>query len=210
MVDQIAFGVIAAVLLFGALRVVTAKNLVHAVLWLGVTLTATALLFVTLQAAFLAGIQLLLYTGGVITLMLFGVMLTRRHETPDVENEGSPRRRLPGFIVAAVLLGMLVWTVRSTDGLPTDQTAPMGTAEIGRAFLTDHLLAFEVLSLLLLAAMIGAIVVARRRDYGLEGVAPMRAEVAPVPTPAPAPEAEPDSEPEAAAALTAEPEKEPA
>jgi NADH-quinone oxidoreductase subunit J len=210
MVDEIAFVVIALILLVGALRVVTAKNLVHAVLWLGVTLTATALLFVSLQAAFLAGIQLLLYTGGVITLMLFGVMLTRRHETPEVENEGSPRRRLPGFLTAALLLGALAWAVYSTEGLPTDQTTPVGTAEIGRSFLTDHLLAFEVLSLLLLAAMIGAIVIARRRDYGLEGVVPMRAEAAPVPAPAPARDSEPDSEPEVAAALTAEPEKEPA
>src|SRR5690242_15670140 len=105
MVDKVAFGVIGILLLAGALRVVTAKNLVHAVLWLGLTLTATALLFISLGAAFLAGIQLLLYTGGVITLMLFGVMLTRRHDTPHVENEGSPRRRIPGLLAAAVMFG---------------------------------------------------------------------------------------------------------
>lgn len=208
MVDKVVFGVIAAVLLFGALRVVTAKNLVHAVLWLGLTLTATALLFVSLQAAFLAGIQLLLYTGGVITLMLFGVMLTRRHETPEVKNEGSPRRRFPGLLTAAVLLGTLASAIHSTDGLPTDQEPPVGTAEIGRAFLTDHLLAFEVLSLLLLAAMIGAIVVARRLDHGLENAVPVKRDRAPVPAPVSAPESEPESEPEAAAAIVAQPEKE--
>lgn len=211
MVDQVAFGVIAALLLIGALRVVTAKNLVHAVLWLGLTLTATALLFVSLQAAFLAGIQLLLYTGGVITLMLFGVMLTRRHETPEVENEGSPRRRFPGLIAAAALFAMLAMAIRSTEGLPTDQAPSVGTEEIGRAFLTDHVLAFEVLSLLLLAAMIGAIVVARRRDHGQEGVVPTTASEAPVPSPAAEPAPESDSEPEAAAAAIAtEPAKEPA
>jgi NADH-quinone oxidoreductase subunit J len=191
MLDQVAFGVIAATLLASALFVVTARNLVHAVLWFGVALTATALLFISLQAAFLAGIQLLLYTGGVITLMLFGVMLTRRHESPDVENEASPRRRWPALLTGVALFGVLASSIRSTNGLPTDQAPPTPTKDIGRAFLTDHVLAFEVLSLLLLAAMIGAIVVSRRRDHGQEGLSPL-----PVPVPVPVSVSEPEPEPE--------------
>ena len=87
--EPIAFGIVAACLLLAALFVVTSKNLVHAVLWLAVTLASTAALFVLLQAPFLAGIQILLYTGGVITLMLFGVMLT------DATSACSSRTRPP-------------------------------------------------------------------------------------------------------------------
>ncbi|HEY3237511.1 MAG TPA: NADH-quinone oxidoreductase subunit J [Polyangiaceae bacterium] len=165
MVEQIGFGVIAAALLFSALRVVSAKNLVHAVLWLAVTLSTTAVLFVWLSAAFLAAIQILLYTGGVITLMLFGVMLTRRTEGVRIENEAAPKRSGPALVAAAALFGLLAAAVASTEDLPLEPSAPATIQQIGRSFLTEQVLAFEVLSLLLLAAMIGAIVVARRRDY---------------------------------------------
>ena len=166
MIERIGFGIIAAVLLLSALRVVSAKNLVHGVLWLAVLLSITAVLFVFLGAPFLAGIQILLYTGGVITLMLFGVMLTRRHEGVHIENEAAPRRRLPGLIVAVVLFGLLSVATYTTESLPTGGGEPPSVERIGESFLTEQVLAFEVLSLLLLAAMIGAIVIARRRDYG--------------------------------------------
>src|SRR5262249_53980005 len=117
MVEQIGFGIIAAVLLFSALRVVSARNLVHAVLWLALTLSTTAVLFVWLGAAFLAAIQILLYTGGVITLMLFGVMLTRRLEGVRIENETAPRRRGPALLAATALFGLLAAAVRATGDL---------------------------------------------------------------------------------------------
>jgi NADH:ubiquinone oxidoreductase subunit 6 (subunit J) len=164
--EQVGFGIIAACLVLGALFVVSGKNLIHCVLWLGVTLATTAVLFVFLGAPFLAGIQVLLYTGGVITLMLFGVMLTRRHERLMIDNETSPGRRLPAFIAAAAFFAIVAAAGYRTDELPAQLGAPTSTAEIGRSFLTDHLLAFEVLSVLLLAAMIGAIVLARRLDHG--------------------------------------------
>jgi NADH-quinone oxidoreductase subunit J len=163
--EQVGFGIIATSLVLGALLVVGGKNLIHCVLWLGVTLATTAVLFVFLGAPFLAGIQVLLYTGGVITLMLFGVMLTRRHELLMIENETSPGRRLPAFIAAAAFFGIVAAAGYRSE-LPAQLGAPTTTAEIGRSFLTDHLLAFEVLSVLLLAAMIGAIVLARRLDHG--------------------------------------------
>lgn len=173
--QQIGFGIIAACLLLSALLVVMGKNLIHSVLWLGVTLATTAVLFVFLGAPFLAGIQVLLYTGGVITLMLFGVMLTRRHERVMIENETTPGRRIPALVIAAMFFGFVASATYRTPGLPSAPAAPTTTAEIGRSFLTDHLLAFEVLSVLLLMAMIGAIVLARRLDHGREprGVQPL-------------------------------------
>ncbi|MBK8996326.1 MAG: NADH-quinone oxidoreductase subunit J [Myxococcales bacterium] len=178
--DPIAFGIVAACLLLAALFVVTSKNLVHAVLWLAVTLATTAVLFVLLQAPFLAGIQILLYTGGVITLMLFGVMLTRRHERVFIENETSSGRRVPGILAAAVLFGVIASATYRTPGLPAGPGRNVGADEIGKAFLTEHLLAFEVLSILLLIAMIGAIVLARKADFGKERerVIPVRGEKA--------------------------------
>jgi len=166
--DPIGFGIVAACLLLSAMFVVSGKNLVHSVLWLAVTLATTAVLFVMLAAPFLAGIQILLYTGGVITLMLFGVMLTRRHEGVMIENESSPSRRLPAAFTSALLFGVVAGAIRKTENFPEGPPRQVSTQEIGNSFLTEHLLAFEVLSILLLAAMIGAIVVARKMDHGQE------------------------------------------
>lgn len=162
MTAQIVFGVIATVLLGSSLMVVTSRNLVHTVFWLGLTLASTAVIFVTLEAPFLAGIQLLLYTGGVLTLMLFGVMMTRRGGSLDVPNEQASRPR--GALIAAAMFGVLAGAVFRTEGLPTAAAGGSDTAAIGESFLTTHLLAFEVLSILLLAALVGAIALGRKLD----------------------------------------------
>ena len=166
MIESLIFFVIAAAILLGAVKVVASRDLVHAVLWLGVVLVLTAFMFLILGAPFLAGIQLLLYTGGVITLMLFGVMLTRRHREIGVEVDSS--RRLPGALGALALFGAMACAIFRTDFPAWPSSEPIPALEIGRAFLTDHLVAFEVLSVLLLAAMIGAIVLGRQRDFGDE------------------------------------------
>ncbi len=166
MTESLLFFNLAGLILLGAVRVVVGRDLVHAVLWLGVVLVLTAGVFVMLGAPFLAGIQLLLYTGGVITLMLFGVMLTRRHHEIGVEIDSS--RRLPAALGAASLFGAMASAIFRTDLPAWSSSAPVSAREIGRAFLTDHLVAFEVLSILLLAAMIGAIVLGRQRDFGDE------------------------------------------
>jgi len=168
MAERIGFGIIATCLLLSALFVVGSKNLVRSVLWLAITLGSTAALFAFLGATFLAGIQILLYTGGVITLMLFGVMLTRRHEGVFVENETSRPRRLPAALTGVALFGVVAGATFRTPGLPTAPGRAVTAEEIGRSFLSEQLMAFEVLSLLLLAAMIGAIVLARKLDPGAE------------------------------------------
>ena len=172
--EQTAFGIITAVIIYSAWRVVSARDLVHCVLWLGVSLGATAPLFVLLEAPFLAGIQILLYTGGVITLMLFGLMLTRRGEGVHIENERS--RRGWAAIVSILVFAVLVGATFDSE-LPEQVQPPATTKDFGTSFLVDHLLAFEVLSLLLLAAMIGAIVLARKRDHRAPGVQLPRKEI---------------------------------
>lgn len=158
---MIGFALLSGTLLSAAYMVVRGENLVHTVLWLALVLVLTAVLFILLGAPFLGGIQIILYTGGVITLMLFGIMLTGKQETVEVPNPSDNQ-----FAGAGAAVAFLVPTLAAIWG--TDfpaPTAPAVTAkDIGLAILGPHLLAFEVLSVLLLAAMIGAIVLARRRD----------------------------------------------
>lgn len=162
----VAFSVLAVSLLVFAWKVVASRDLVHAVLWLAATLVTTAALYVTLHADFLAAVQVLLYTGGVITLMLFGVMLTRRLTTARVENPSGGRLR--GAAVALAVFAVVALAVtRGGPGLAGDGVLPPlepDTRGIGTLFLTELALPFEALSVLLLAAMIGAIVLARKSD----------------------------------------------
>jgi len=171
MTESIAFGIGSAVAVLSAICVVRTANLIHAALWLGLTLLATAGLYAMLGASFLAGIQVLLYVGGVITLMLFAVMITRRHEGLVVPADSAGRGR--AAVASLALFGVLAVAIRATpeldaprrsDGAPAEVAATATTADVGRALLGQHVLAFEVVSFLLLAAVIGAIVIARRRD----------------------------------------------
>jgi NADH-quinone oxidoreductase subunit J len=151
-----------AIILASALFVVRSKNLIHSVLWLAMTLLGTAALYAQLDAPFLAGVQVLTYVGGVVTLMIFGVMVTRRHEGANAPSDHGEEDR--GFIFATalfVLLALAIW--KSPMALATPQPSPT-TAQLAHALLDDYLIAFEVLSLLLLAAIVGAVVLARRRD----------------------------------------------
>jgi len=155
--------VLVAALIACAVFVVRTRNLVHSVFWLAGTLLVTAALYVTLEAPFLSAIQVLLYTGGVITMMLFGVMLTQRE--PDTEVPNLMGREVPAGVIAAALLGLLLSAIWGSDALAFRAPGESGSAaDVGALFLNEHLLAFEVLSVLLLATMIGAIVLARKVD----------------------------------------------
>ena len=169
MLSWVAFAILGLVLLYSARKVVVSNDLVHSVLWLAATLIATAGLYVTLQAEFLAAVQVMLYTGGVITLMLFGIMLTRR--LSGIRIEHGSRMRVRGAVIALAVLALVAMAVNraarhgsATAGAGGSGGMPGDTTDLGRLFLTDLMLPFEVLSLLLLAAMIGAIVLARKTD----------------------------------------------
>jgi NADH-quinone oxidoreductase subunit J len=167
-ITTLGFAVVAICALVSAIFVVRSADLIRAVLWLGITLIATAALYAMLGASFLAGVQLLLYVGGVMTLMVFGVMITRRHVgiATTTTDTVHPVR---GAIVALALFGVVANAIVKTEGLdtaPAVPLAPLTLVDLGNAILHEHVLAFEVLSLLLLAAIIGAVVIARRHDPG--------------------------------------------
>lgn len=168
---EITFAIVAIMMVFSAWRVVVSDALVRAVLWLGAVLIVTAALYITLGSPFLAGIQLLLYTGGVITLMLFGVMMTRRHEGLDVPNPSH--RKAGAMFFSAALFAAMTAAILATDfdGLGrggSDAASAVSTAALGKNFLNDHLIAFELLSILLLAVMVAAITLGRKKDFGDE------------------------------------------
>lgn len=163
MIATIGFGVLSTCLLLSAAFTVRASNLIHAILWLGITLTSTAIVYAMLGASFLAAVQVLTYVGAVVTLMILGVMLTRRHNGIVVHAERTSSGR--GTFAAAALFGILAGAVAKTD-LPAGGGA-VTSGELGTGLLTEHILAFEALSLLLLGVIIGAIVIARKRDPGM-------------------------------------------
>jgi NADH-quinone oxidoreductase subunit J len=159
--QQVAFGIMAAITIVAALRVVTTSNVVHAALSLVIVFAGIAGQMILLGAEFTASVQVLVYIGAIVVLFLFGIMLTRARIGPDGH---APRsQRLVAGLVAlllAVILGGALWDQWGDDRLPTESV--QRTAEVSDAIFSTYLLPFEVVSVLLLAALIGAIVVARR------------------------------------------------
>ena len=163
MLETIAFWALAVVLVCSALAVVLSTNLFHAVLWLALALTGTAGIFLLLNAEFLAAVQLLLYAGGIITVVVFAIVVTERLVG---ERISQTNRRVGG--AAVVSIAMLVAIVSSLLRQPLDVPAvtPVdnATQAIGEAVLTNFVLPFELLALLMLAAMLGAIYFARPEE----------------------------------------------
>ena len=159
----VAFWVLAVLLVGSALAVVLSKNLFHAVLWLALALTGTAGVFLLLNAEFLAAVQLLLYAGGIITIVVFAIVVTERliGERLSQTNRGVGS----GAIVAVALLAIIVSTLsqRQLPSTPLPQTSDL-TRLLGQQVLTTYVLPFELLALLMLAAMLGAIYFARPEE----------------------------------------------
>ena len=159
----LGFWCMAIVLVGSALAVVLTKNLFHSVLWLALALTGTAGLFLTLDAEFLAAVQLLLYAGGVITIVVFAIVVTERMVGERISQ--TSRRLGGGAVVAVALLAALLRIIRpsAAPAMAPDMPGDV-TRLIGTAFLTQHAFAFELLAVLLVTALIGAIYFARPED----------------------------------------------
>lgn len=160
--QNVGFYLVAAVMVIGALRVVTTKNVVHAALWLVVVMAGAAAEYVLLAAEFVAITQVLVYIGAVMVLFLFGTMLTRARI--GAEQDLNNRNWWLGVPVSVLLLATLVIALNDgfgTEKLPVD--APVvNTQQISDQVFGPYLLPFWALSFVLLAATIGAIVLARK------------------------------------------------
>ena len=160
--QNIGFGIIAAMMIVGALKVVTSKNVVHAALALVVVLAGAAAQYLLLAAEFVAVTQVLVYVGAVMVLFLFGVMLTRAKLGVDAELNN--KNHLLGVPVALLMLGVMVYVLLDGFGdtrLPADRQ-PVPIQELSDSIFKPYLLPFWALSFVLLAAVIGAIVLARK------------------------------------------------
>jgi NADH-quinone oxidoreductase subunit J len=168
MAEAIAFYTLSALILLFGILVISARNTVHSVLFLVVNFLFVAALYVLLGAQFLAVIQVIVYAGGIVVLYLFVVMLVNLKRPPEVHKDPRRQSRLGLVLAVAVLaefgvialysrLAPLVATKTTSGGLTSDNVR-----DVGLALYRDYLVPFEVASILLLVAMVGAIVLAKR------------------------------------------------
>jgi NADH-quinone oxidoreductase subunit J len=169
-VDAFVFYLLATLIVGLGILVITAKSAVHSVLFLVLDFLFVAALYVTLNAEFIAVIQVMVYAGGIVVLYLFVVMLVNLKRAPE-EHADSRRLGVVGMALAGVVLLELVAIAVSSTGTSTasvraPEQIPAGlvgnTQELGWVLYTDYLIPFELASMLLLVAMVGAIILARR------------------------------------------------
>ncbi len=159
--ENVAFGIIAAAMALGAIGVVRTKNVVHAALYLVVVLAGGAAQFILLGQEFVAWVQVLVYIGAVIVLFLFGIMLTKApmHPKDSLDNDLRWPAAVTAVFLVGILVGLLVHTFHADK---VNVTEPVRTGQITNAIFTTYIIPFEVVGVLLLGALIGAVVLARK------------------------------------------------
>ncbi|GAA2266471.1 NADH dehydrogenase [Streptomyces ruber] len=176
---EIAFLLVGVVTFGAAVVTVTTRQLVHAALWLVVALGGLAVEYLLLTAEFIAWVQVLIYVGSVVVLLLFGLMLTKAPigRSPDADS-GNRRAALAVAVAsAAALVWVVVDAFRTTwidlDGAVAGAEGARGSTQVtGEALFRNWVLPFEALSVLLLAALVGAIVLSRRTSPGSDRPTP--------------------------------------
>src|SRR5688572_19463127 len=173
MLELVLFYIFAAMAVVSAILVITRQNVVHSAAFLGATLFAVAGIFLTLHAEFLAGVQVIVYVGGILVLFVFVIMLI------SVERSVFERQYNRQWIIALVISGILIaelgyvlYRGRNSFVLPA-AVPPAGTTAgnselVGMALYTTYLLPFEIASILLLVAIVGAVVLSKKRTQAEE------------------------------------------
>jgi NADH-quinone oxidoreductase subunit J len=158
---NVFFYLFATLQVFAAVKVVTTKNVVHAALYLTVVLAGVAAQFILIGAEFVATTQILVYVGAVVVLFLFGIMLTRAKLGVDADLDQD--NRMPALLTGLLLAGVLVVTLlRTFEDVEFPAETRSTTAQVSDSIFSQYIVPFEAVSVLLLAALIGAIVVARK------------------------------------------------
>jgi NAD(P)H-quinone oxidoreductase subunit 6 len=155
------FYLIALITVVSAGMVAFSRNIIYSAFSLLGTFMGVAGLYIFLGADFVAAVQVLIYVGGILVLILFAVMLT--HRITDVQITNRAAGRIPALIVVGVLIYLLIDTIKETPWAKAKEVVYAATtAKIGDLFLYTYLLPFELASLVLLAALIGAVVLSRK------------------------------------------------
>ncbi len=145
-----------------AFMVVTSPNLVHSAVSLLFTLFGVAAIYIYLYADFIAATQIVIYVGGILVLIIFGVMLTNKIDNATIDSK--THNKIPGLIFSSVLLIMQFYIIFNTKWNINENPIKDSTIkDIGNLLLTKYLLPFEVVSVLLLAALIGAAMLSRKK-----------------------------------------------
>jgi NADH-quinone oxidoreductase subunit J len=163
MAEAITFYTLAAMILVFGILVVTVKNTIYSILFLIVDFLAVALLYAAMNSLLMAAIQVLVYAGGIVVLYLFVVILVNL-KRPAEQHVDPGRKGVIGGVMAAAVLGELVVIgVFSAMRPPPAPTTDVGSVEaVAMALFTNYLIPFEVASMLLLVAMVGAIILAKK------------------------------------------------
>jgi NADH-quinone oxidoreductase subunit J len=165
MIELVVFYIFAIVAVVSALLVITRQNAVHSAMFLAATLVAVAGVFLSLRAEFLAGVQVIVYVGGVLVLFVFVIMLVPTDRVL-IERRYNRQSRIV-LVVAALLFGELVYALYQGGGFPVAtgevEAAVEGNSEwVGTVLYQNYLLPFEIASILLLVAIIGAVVLSKK------------------------------------------------
>jgi NADH-quinone oxidoreductase subunit J len=164
--EDIAFLILGLIGGLAAFRLVTSQNVVHAALYLVVTLAMVAGTYLVLAAEFLAWVQVLIYVGAIVVLLLFSLMLTKAPIGREaLDNPGFPR--FVAALVGLAVLAGLAFLIQDSFGGAKVPLVQVTTSEVGTSIFRDFVLPFEVVSVLLLAALVGAVVLARKDDVEL-------------------------------------------
>jgi NADH-quinone oxidoreductase subunit J len=160
--QEIVFVLVGGIGSLAAIRLVTSKNVVHAALFLVVALAAVAGTYLLVAAEFLAWVQVLIYVGAIVVLLLFSLMLTKApigRETLDNQQRG-----LAALVGVGVLVGLTFLFQDAFGDLGRIELTTTRTADLGTSIFRDFVVPFEVVSILLLAALVGAVVIARKDE----------------------------------------------
>lgn len=160
--EAILFYALAAATIVPALVVLFVRDIVRLSFWFMASLAGVAGIYLLLGADFLAFTQVLVYIGGILILILFGVMLT--HRDPLLMKKGRKELFVPGVISGAIILVLLLQVITGTGWYSADHAPAPTTFGIGYLLLSDYVLPFELASIVLLVALVGAANIARRRE----------------------------------------------
>ncbi|WP_287128814.1 NADH-quinone oxidoreductase subunit J [Candidatus Cyanaurora vandensis] len=161
-VRLVSFGILALIVLGGALGVVLAPSMVHAAFLLGLVFVGMSGLYLLLNADFVAAAQILIYVGAVNVLLLFAIMLVNRRIPDAAAGKRGLRNTIAGFVCLFVFGSLVNGVVRVPWPISTETPIANSTLRIGEQFFSYYLLPFEAVSILLLLALVGAIILARR------------------------------------------------
>jgi NADH-quinone oxidoreductase subunit J len=168
MLQLILFYIFGAIAIISAILVITQKNIVHSAVFLASTLLSVAGIFLTLHAEFLAGVQVIVYVGGILVLFVFVIMLISVERA--VHERQFSRQWMIALLASLALIaefGYGIYKGKDSFLLPPAEVAPEtalgNTQAVGTALYTTYLLPFEIASILLLVAIVGAVVLAKRK-----------------------------------------------